>query len=94
MSPPAGSLRLVWRHILHGTTSRTTFIVTAYLIINVLGRLSVAVFGLTYNMMDRTGIEYPILSTNWASVSWSSYNRALRGGSLSPTAANGKDTKS
>ena len=38
--------------------------------INVFGRLSVAAFGLTYNMMDRTGIQYPILSTNWASVSW------------------------
>ena len=32
-----------------------------------------AVFGLTYNMMDQTGIEYPILSTNWASVSSASY---------------------
>ena len=35
-----------------------------------------AVFGLTYNMMDRTGIEYPILSTNWASVSWAGYSNA------------------
>ena len=32
-----------------------------------------AAFGFTYNMMDRTGIECPILSTNWASVSWSGY---------------------
>ena len=56
-----------------------------------------AVFGLTYNMMDRTGIEYPILSTNWASVSWVSYfapymmdeyTRAL----YNPAAADGKDT--
>ena len=32
-----------------------------------------AIFGLAYNMMDKTGIEYPILATNWTSVSWTNY---------------------
>jgi len=76
MAPPTGSLRLIWRHLRKDGTSRTTWIVAAYLIINVFGRLSVAVFGLTYNMMDQTGIEYPILSTNWTSVPWTSYSNA------------------
>ncbi|KAG0137921.1 hypothetical protein HOY82DRAFT_512807 [Tuber indicum] len=70
MSPPTGSLRLIWRHIRERRISRTTFIVTAYLATNVIGRLSVAIFGLAYNMTDTTGIEYPILATNWTSASW------------------------
>ncbi|PUU83790.1 hypothetical protein B9Z19DRAFT_1038356 [Tuber borchii] len=78
MAPPTGSLRLIWGHLRKDGTSRTTWIVAAYLIINIFGRLSVAVFGLTYNMMDRTGIEYPILSTNWTSVSWAGYSSDSR----------------
>jgi len=73
MSPPAGSLRLIKRHIQELRISRTTFIVILYLTTNVLGRLSVAIFGLAYNMMDKTGIEYPILATNWTSAAWASY---------------------
>ncbi|KAG0634068.1 hypothetical protein HOY80DRAFT_1100936 [Tuber brumale] len=70
MSPPTGSLRLIKRHIRERRVSRTTFIVTAYLFTNVVGRLSVAIFGLAYNMADKTGIEYPILATNWTSALW------------------------
>ncbi|KAG0633223.1 hypothetical protein HOY80DRAFT_930306 [Tuber brumale] len=70
MSPPVGSLRLISRHIRERRVSRTTFIVTAYLVTNVIGRLSVAIFGLSYNMPDKTGIEYPILATNWTSALW------------------------
>ena len=73
MATPTGSLRLIKRHVREWRISPTTFIVTAYLITNVLGRLSVATFGLAYNMMDKKGIEYPILATNWASVSWTNY---------------------
>ena len=32
-----------------------------------------ASFGLAYNMMDKTGIEYPVLATNWTSVSWTNH---------------------
>ena len=49
-----------------------------------------AVFGLTYNMMDRTGIEYPILSTNWRSVSWAGYFNAST--MYNHGVADGKDT--
>ncbi|KAG0137899.1 hypothetical protein HOY82DRAFT_644931, partial [Tuber indicum] len=72
MSPPAGSLRLIERHIREWRISRTTLIVSAYLVTNVVGRLSVAIFGLAYNMTDKTGIEYPILATNWTSAIWAS----------------------
>ena len=99
MSPPTGSLRLVKRHIRERRISRTTFIVTVYLIINVLGRLSVAIFGLAYNMMDKTGIDYPILATNWTSVSWTSdvdttINQADEEMELDKEATEGKDTTS
>ncbi|CUS15585.1 unnamed protein product [Tuber aestivum] len=70
MSPPAGSMRLIKRHIREWRISRTTFIVTAYLVANLFGRLSVAVFGLAYNMTDETGIRYPILATDWTSALW------------------------
>lgn len=70
MSPPTGSVRLIQRHIREWRISRTTFIVTVYLVINIFGRLSVAIFGLAYNMTNETGIDYPILGTNWTSVSW------------------------
>ena len=90
MAPPTGSLRLIWRHLRKDGTSRTTWIFTVYLIINVFGRLSVAVFGLTYNMMDRTGIEYPILSTNWASISWTGHHGSP--GTYPPGVVDGKDT--
>ena len=73
MAPPTGSLRLIIRHVREWRISPTTFIVTAYPTTNVLGRLSVATFGLGYNMMDKAGIEYPILATNWEPVSWINY---------------------
>ena len=70
MSPPNCSLRLIKRHIKEGRTSRTTLIVTLYLITNILGRLSVALFGLAFNIKDEKGIYYPILATNWTSALW------------------------
>ena len=73
MSSPTGSLRLIKRHVREWRISQTTIIVIVYLLTNVLGRLSVAIFGLAYNMMDKTGIEYPILATNWTSASWTIY---------------------
>ena len=98
MSPPAGSLRLIKRHIRERRISRTTFFVTLYLITNVLGRLSVAIFGLAYNMMDKTGIEYPILATNWTSAAWTGNLNTTdmedERGLLNPVAAEGKDTAS
>ena len=70
MAPPTRSLRLIKRHIRERRISRTTVIVTVYLLSNILGRLSVAIFGLAFNLKDGEGIIYPILATNWASASW------------------------
>jgi len=99
MSPPTRSLRLVKRHIRERRISRTTFIVTIYLTINVLGRLSVAIFGLAYNMLDKTGIDYPILATNWTSISWAgnvdtTTNQADEEMELDQEATEGKDATS
>ncbi|PUU83788.1 hypothetical protein B9Z19DRAFT_962480 [Tuber borchii] len=70
MSPPTCSLRLIMKHIGGKRTSRTTLIVTLYLLTNILGRLSVALFGLAFNIRDEKGINYPILATNWTSALW------------------------
>ena len=45
----------------------TTFIVMLYLFLNITGRLSVALFGLTYNLVDDFVTEYPTLTTYWNS---------------------------
>ena len=70
MATPTRSLRLIKRHIRERRISRTTLIVTAYLLTNILGRLSVAIFGLAFNLKDDKRIEYPTLATNWTSASW------------------------
>ncbi|PWW74540.1 hypothetical protein C7212DRAFT_209427, partial [Tuber magnatum] len=97
MSPPTGSLRLIKRHIREWRISPTTFILTAYLIANVAGRLSVAIFGLAYNMTDKTGIEHPILATNWTSAPWTghiSYNGTVKSYLNTYKGAEGKNTAS
>ncbi|KAG0635126.1 hypothetical protein HOY80DRAFT_1140123 [Tuber brumale] len=96
IAPPAGSLRLIKRHIQERRISRTTLIVTTYLVTNVVGRLSVAIFGLAYNMTDKTGIEHPILATNWTSALWTDrilFNKTsnTRKYAKSPIWANGKN---
>ena len=70
MAPPTHSLRLIKRHIRERRISRTTFIIAAYLITNILGRLSVAIFGLAFNMNDEKRLKYPPLETNWTSAFW------------------------
>jgi len=36
-----------------------------YLLVNVTGRFSVAVFGLTYNLKDNSTNIYPTLTSDW-----------------------------
>jgi len=36
-----------------------------YLLMNITGRFSVAVFGLTYNLKDNSTNIYPTLTTDW-----------------------------
>jgi len=47
--------------------SLTTFIVMLYLFVNITGRFSVALFGLTYNLLDDPTDIPPLRTTNWAS---------------------------
>ena len=70
MAPPTRSLRLIKRHIRERRISRTTFIIAAYLITNILGRLSVAIFGLAFNMNEEKKLKHPPLETNWSSAFW------------------------
>ncbi|GAB1312059.1 hypothetical protein MFIFM68171_02269 [Madurella fahalii] len=48
----------------------TTLIVALYLLINVVGRLSVAAFGLAYSLNEIPGIDYPVKVTDWSSKAW------------------------
>ena len=41
-----------------------------YLLVNIIGRLSVAVFGLTFDLNEQPGIEYPTRVTNWDTNDW------------------------
>ena len=45
----------------------TTFIVMLYLLVNITSRFSVAIFGLTYNLVDDSIKVYPTLTTYWNS---------------------------
>ena len=95
MAPPTRSLRLIKRHIRERRISRTTFIVTIYLLTNILGRLSVAIFGFAFNLKDEKGIDYPTLRTNWTSASWTRNIDFFPDGPGAPRGyeiAEGKDT--
>lgn len=50
--------------------SITTIVVMVYLIVNIVGRLSVAAFGLTFDLNEQPGIDYPIKITNWNTDEW------------------------
>ncbi|KAK0611296.1 hypothetical protein B0T14DRAFT_325418 [Immersiella caudata] len=70
MQNPTGSLRLVANHYLRGHWTTTTTIVLAYLLFNIVGRLSVATFGLTFDLNEEDAVEYPAMVTDWGSSSW------------------------
>ena len=48
--------------------SLTTFIVMIYLFVNITGRFSVAIFGLTYNLQDDPKETPGTYATNWTFV--------------------------
>jgi hypothetical protein len=49
--------------------------VALYLVLNVAGRLSVAFFGLTFDLNEALEIEYPIKITNWSGPDWFSVRK-------------------
>lgn len=66
-----GSLKLILHHSWNGQQwSRTTWIVLLYLLINLVGRLSVAVFGLTYDLNKEAGVEYPVMVNSFETNQW------------------------
>jgi hypothetical protein len=68
---PTGALKLIHHHVVsQGKCSTTTLIVTLYLLVNIVGRLSVAAFGLTYNLDENVGVEYPIAVTDFSGFPW------------------------
>ncbi|RYP01586.1 hypothetical protein DL765_010851 [Monosporascus sp. GIB2] len=71
MPNPTGSLKLVFHHSgAHGKWSGTTLIVVLYLLVNIIGRLSVAAFGLTYDLDENAGIEYPVMINDFGTSEW------------------------
>jgi len=67
MKSPSGSTALLFTHFWEWRLSLTTFIVMLYLLMNITGRFSVAIFGLTYNLVDGYSKMASELSTNWTS---------------------------
>jgi len=65
MSEPIGAVHLAWRHSKERRWTKVTAVVLAYLLLSMAGRLSVAVFGLTFDLTEVTGIEYPVTVANW-----------------------------
>ena len=65
MPSPRGSAALLFSHFREWRLSLTTFIVMLYLLVNIAGRFSVAIFGLTYNLVNDTVDVYSALTTRW-----------------------------
>ena len=65
MSEPVTAVHLTWRHSKERRWTTTTAVVVAYLLLSVGGRLSVAVFGLTFDLNEASGVEYPVMIANW-----------------------------
>ncbi|KAL1841684.1 hypothetical protein VTJ49DRAFT_6723 [Mycothermus thermophilus] len=75
MQHPSVSLKLITYHCGRGRNmSVTTLVVLVYLIFNMAVRLSVAVFGLTYNLDENVYIDYPVMVTDFGSDEWLRYN--------------------
>ncbi|PVH97868.1 hypothetical protein DM02DRAFT_657854 [Periconia macrospinosa] len=71
MSNPTGAFKLIWTHIVcKRKFSVTTAVVLVYLLVNVIGRLSVAAFGLTFSLNEQPRIEPPVYITDWGVDNW------------------------
>ncbi|KAF2262562.1 hypothetical protein CC78DRAFT_606095 [Lojkania enalia] len=78
MSNPTGAFRLICYHTMHWKWRATTVVVTLYLLVNIIGRLSVASFGLTFDLNEIPGVEYPVIITDWSTDAW--FNKSVAGG--------------
>jgi hypothetical protein len=66
MGSPTGALRLITRNVYKKIWTRKTSIVAAFFFVNIAGRLSVAIFGLAFNLHDQPKADYPVHIANWA----------------------------
>ncbi|KAK0707873.1 hypothetical protein B0H67DRAFT_648009 [Lasiosphaeris hirsuta] len=79
MANPTGAFKVVWHHAVgRGKWSATSGIVLGYLVVNIIGRLSVAAFGLTYDLNENAGVEYPPKVTDFGSSNWVNGNDSVR----------------
>ncbi|KAH6847174.1 hypothetical protein B0I37DRAFT_445466 [Chaetomium sp. MPI-CAGE-AT-0009] len=69
---PTGSLKLLWHHVKNRDArwTRTTWTVLLYLLVNLLGRFSIAALGLAYNLNETPYTEYPVKVPDWSSEAW------------------------
>ncbi|EGS21200.1 uncharacterized protein CTHT_0030460 [Thermochaetoides thermophila DSM 1495] len=71
MSCPSLAAKIIWHHCWRQKKlSRTTLIISIYLLVNIFGRLSVAIFGLTYNLNDTVLTEYPVMVNDFGFKDW------------------------
>lgn len=71
VSNPTGAVKLIWIHTVQKRKwCVTTVIVMVYLLADIIGRISVAAFGLTFDLNEEPRIEYPTKLTNWGTSDW------------------------
>ncbi|KAH7305308.1 hypothetical protein B0I35DRAFT_464917 [Stachybotrys elegans] len=73
----AGSATLIWRHFKAWSLDKSTFVITAYLLLNVGVRFSVAGFGLTFELQETPGVNFPAMTPDWTSREWFPIEPAL-----------------
>jgi hypothetical protein len=79
MANPTGSVRLILHHTFVTRKWTTTTVVTLiYLVYNMVGRLCVAGFGVTYDVNEI--VSFPVLITDWSSLDWFDINSGLLDG--------------
>ncbi|KAJ5031368.1 hypothetical protein PSV08DRAFT_173340 [Bipolaris maydis] len=85
---PTGAVKLIWIHTVQKQRwCVTTVIVMIYLLANITGRLSVAAFGLTFDLNKEPRIEYPIKIANWGTDDWFDDSALSRDYEISDSAA-------
>ena len=80
MANPTGSVRLVWDHIKRREWTFATSAALLYVFVNMVSRLSIAAFGLTYDLNEAARVEYPVKVTDWSTDGWFSTRKDQLGG--------------
>jgi hypothetical protein len=70
MANPTGSVKLVWDHIKRREWTFAASASLLYVFVNMASRLSIAAFGLTYDLNEAARVEYPFKFTDWSTDGW------------------------